>query len=68
MSDQNELWLDIDTKCPDTELLMYLSVVKDRVRLAGAKNTTLLNISGTVIHIVSILANVIALSEVYQHK
>lgn len=45
-----------------------LSVVKDRVRLAGAKNTTLLNISGTVIHIVSILANVIALSEVYQHK
>ena len=42
-----------------------LSVVKDRVRLAGAKNTTLLK---TVTHIVSILANVIALNEVYQPR
>ena len=38
-----------------------LSIVKDWVRQARAKNTSLLNISGIITHLVLILANVIAL-------
>ena len=49
-------------------IIYLLSIVKDWVRQARAKSTSLLNISGITTHLVLILANVIALHERYKPR